>query len=386
MDDLLSQREKELPVSTIGKLLKIVAERKDIISLGAGELDVSASKAVVSATKKALDQGKTHYSPPQGLEVFRKLLAKKVNKVNKIDAGPENIIVTNGSTEGIFVGLTCRVDTGEGVLFPDPGFLSYKPSIEILNGIPISINLERENGFRYDVEQMEKSIIPEKTKAIILNSPCNPTGNILNKKDLEEIADFAVEHDLLILSDEAYENFVYDGEKHVSIGSLNGMSDRVLSLFSFSKSSAMPSYRIGYGVGPEKLIKAMSKVRVFTTLCTSTLSQYAAMGALKDMKTTRAIVKDYDKRRKYIMKRIKKLPMFYCIEPKGAFYVFPNIKEYGMSSMDFSEMILKRAGVAVVPGTEFGKMGEGFIRLSYATKLSKIKQAMDRIEKMVNKL
>jgi len=383
--DLISEREKELPVSTIGKLITIAEEDKSIISLGAGELDCSSSKGTVAAAKRALDRGETHYSPPQGRKDLREALVKKLGKENRIRVSPEGVVVTAGATEGILLGLMCCVDPGEGVLIPDPGFLAFRPAVEVLNGMPISIPLEEENGFSYDVDVMERVIIPEKTKAMIINSPSNPTGTVLKRKELEEIADFANEYGLLIISDEAYEKFVY-GERHVSIGGLNGMEDRVLSLFSFSKSSAMPGFRVGYAAGPEKLIQAMTKLHIFTSICAPTVSQVAALEALKDRKGIEGIVREYDRRRKFLVKRVGEIPGFSCMEPKGAFYVFPSIKEFGISSMKFSELILKKASVAVVPGTEFGRMGEGFVRISYATELGKIKTAMGRIERVAGKI
>jgi len=381
--NIISEREKDLPVSTIGNLLKIAEEDKSCISLGAGELDFSSSPGVIRATKKGLDKGETHYSPPQGRADFREALVKKLKQKNKIKTSPENIIVTTGSTEGIFLSLLCTVDPGEGVLIPDPGFLSYKPAVEVLNGMPLSVRLEESSRFRYSVEVMEKAIIPEKTRVMILNTPSNPTGTVMSKRELEEIADFAVEHNLLILSDEAYEDFVY-GEKHISIGSLNGMGDRVVTLHSFSKTSAMPGFRLGYACGPEELVKAMAKVHVFTTICAPTISQIAGMQALKE--SSGKMVKEYDKRRRYIYKRVIGMEGFSCLEPKGAFYLFPNIKHFRMKSLKFAEMLLKKAKVAVVTGTEFGGGGEGYIRMSYATELGKIKSALDRVEKVLRRV
>jgi aminotransferase len=384
--NIISEREIELPTLTIGKLLKIAEEDKTCISLGPGEPDFTSPPNIIKAAKKALDNKMTHYSPVAGRHDFKEAVIKKLKKENKIHAKPENIIVTTGSTEAIALALMCCIDPGEGVLIPDPGFLAYKPTVEILNGMPLSIPLLFEDGFQIDVKKADKALIPEKTKALIINTPSNPTGTVFKKKILEQIADFAVENNLLIISDEAYEHFVYGKAKHVSIGSLNGMEDYVLTLHSFSKTYAMPGFRLGYAAGPERLIEAMTKLHICTTLCAPTVSQIAGIEALKGPQTAvEKMRREYDRRRKLIVKRLNEIKGFECIEPEGAFYAFPKFS-FKMSSLKFSEWLLKNAKVAVVPGTEFGRCGEGFVRCSYATSYDKIKIAMDRIEKAVKKL
>ncbi|MEM7815577.1 MAG: pyridoxal phosphate-dependent aminotransferase [Candidatus Aenigmatarchaeota archaeon] len=387
MRRIMSEREEELPVLTIGKLLKIAEEDERIISLGPGEPDFTAPKNIIKAAKRALDKGFTHYSPAGGRSDLKEAIIRKLRRENKINAGPENIVVTTGSTEAIMLALMCTIDPGEGVMYPDPGFLAYKPSIEVLSGMPIPVPLYEEDGFQIDVERMEKAIIPEKTNAMIINTPSNPTGAVYNKKTLEEVAGFAIEYDLLIISDEAYEKLVYGDARHVSIGSLNGMEDRVLTLHSFSKTYAMPGFRLGYAVGNEKLISAMTKLHIFTSLCAPTVSQVAGIEALNNSQySVKIMVKEYDRRRRMIVKRLNEIPGFRCVEPKGAFYAFPNISYYKMKSYRFAEWLLKNAKVAVAPGTEFGRMGEGFIRCSYATGYEKIEKAMDKIERAVKKL
>ncbi len=385
--NLISERASELPVLTIGKLLHIAEEDKSIISLGPGEPDFTAPKNIIAAAKRALDKGFTHYSPAAGRKDLKEAIIRKLRKDNRIHAGPENIVVTTGSTEAIMLALMCTIDPGEGVMYPDPGFLAYRPSIEALNGMALPIPLHEEDGFQIDVERMERQIVPEKTNVLILNSPSNPTGTVFSKKALEEVAGFAMEYDLLIIADEAYEKLVYGGAKHISIGSLNGMEDRVLTLHSFSKTYAMPGFRLGYAVGEEKLIAAMTKMHLFTSLCAPTLSQVAAIEALKGPQTAvRKMVREYDRRRRMIIRRLSEIQGFRCTEPKGAFYAFPNISHYKMKSYKFAEWLLKNAKVAVVPGTEFGRMGEGFIRCSYATEYKKIGKAMDNIERAVRRL
>ena len=387
MRKIISEREEELPVLTIGKLLHIAEEDKSVVSLGPGEPDFSAPKNVIRAAKRALDKGLTHYSPAAGRSDLKEAIIRKLSKDNKIHANPENIVITTGSTEAIMLGLMCSIDPGEGVMVPDPGFLAYRPSVEVLGGMPLPVPLHEEDGFQLDVERLEKAIIPEKTNVLILNSPSNPTGVVYDKKTLEEVAGFAVEYDLLIVSDEAYEKLVYGDAKHVSIGSLNGMEERVLTLQSFSKTYAMPGFRLGYAVGNAKLIAAMTKLHLFTSLCAPTVSQVAAIEALKGSQDpVKRMVKEYDRRRRMIVKRLNEIPGFRCTEPRGAFYAFPNISYYKMKSLKFSEWLLKNAKVAVAPGTEFGRMGEGFIRCSYATEYKKIEKAMDSIERAVKRI
>jgi aminotransferase len=383
---VISEREEELPISTIGELIKIAEEEKGIISLGPGEPDFDSPRNVINFAKKKLSEGYTHYSPPGGRSELKEAIVKKLKKENKIDVNTDQVVVTNGSTEAIFLALLCTIDPGEGVLIPDPGFLGYKPSVEILNGMPLSIPLYERDEFQFNIEEAEKVIIPEKTNVMIINSPSNPTGCVFSKKTLEDIADFVNEYDLLVLSDEAYEKFVYEG-RHVSFASLNGMEEKTITLHSFSKTYAMPGFRIGYAAGPEKIIKAMKKIHVYSSICAPTVSQLAALEALKGPQNyVRKMIREYNRRRRLITRRLNEIPGFHCIKPKGAFYAFPNIANFKMKSLKFSKWLLKKAKVAVAPGTEFGRMGEGFIRCSYATSYEKLEKALDKIEKATKEL
>jgi len=383
--NLIAEREMELPVVKLGGLLKIAAERKDIISLGPGEPDCLPPSCVKQWLETS-SWGFTHYSPPGGRADLKHELVRKLNTKNGIRASVENIIVTTGSTEGILLTLLCTVDPGEGVILTDPAFLAYKPTIEILNGMPLCVPLRMADGFEPRMEAMQDALLKEKTMAIILNTPCNPTGVVYTKKKLEEIADFAVENDLLIISDEAYEDFTYDGTRHISAASLNGMHERVISLFSFSKSYAMTGFRVGYAVGPRKIINAMEKVHMYTSLCTPTISQGACLAALKGKQEIKGVVKEYDRRRKLMMEWLDKMGWQY-IKPKGAFYILPRIPKGApkSSSIAFAEWLLEKAKVAVVPGTDFGQHGEGFVRLSYATSYERIDEAMGRIWKAMRR-
>lgn len=381
---IISERESELPEGEMEKLMKILVENKNIISLGPGEPDFSPPKHVINAVKKCAAKY-THYSTSEGRKELREAIAKKLKKENKIDASRENIVVTCGSSEAIVLALMSVVDPGEAVLVPDPGFVAYIPSVEMLNGVPISIPSRMEDKWMVNPDAIKFQLKePKRCRAIILNTPNNPTGAVYPRSILEEIAGIAIENDLLIISDEAYEKFVYNG-KHISIGSLNGMEDYVLTLQSFSKTYGMAGFRVGYASGPEKIINAMRTLHVYTSLCAPTLSQMAALSALKGKQEYAKHVKEYEKRRTFIHKRLNEIKGFHVSNPEGAFYAFAKY-DFKMNSKQFCHWLIKNAKVSCVPGSDFGRYGEGFVRFSYATKFDKIKIAMDRIEKAVKKL
>ena len=379
---ILAERFAELPDSSFQKIMKLAEECKGIISLGPGEPDFTTPKNIIDAGKKALDEGFTHYSPPQGRKELRELIAKKAKKENKIECSPENIIVTSGSTEGILLSVLNIVDPSEEILTPNPGFIAYIPIIELMDAVPVSYYLNESNGFHLDIEEIKKKI-SKKTRGIILNTPSNPTGTVYKKKVLEEIAGIAIENELMVISDEAYEKFVYGNAKHISIASLNGMQSNVITLHSFSKTYAMPGFRIGYAIAPEWFTKCLTRLHVYSTLCAPTISQKMAEAALsQSQKEVQNMRNEYERRRKMILKKIKELHALHVeVEPEGAFYVFPKIKYKNFSSHEFAEFLLKEAKVLVVPGNEFGSNGEGFIRLSYATNYELIEEAMQRIAK-----
>jgi len=380
----ISERETELPDAVIGDLLKIANEDKSVISMGAGQPDFKTPKPILDYAKKIISKS-TVYSNPAGVLELRKLIAKKLIKENKIkDANEENIIVTAGSQESLFISLLCSIDPGEQVIVPNPGYLAYIPAVELLNGSVSYVKLLEEENFEIEPDKIKEVIDKKRTKVIILNSPSNPTGNVLSKKTLEKIADIAVENDVYIFSDEAYEKLVYD-KKHVSIGSLNGMEDYVVTIQSFSKSFAMCGFRLGYAQGPKELIDAMIKSSHYVTLCAPHISQLLGIKALQiSKKYTENMRIEYDRRRRYIVKRLNDLELR-TVMPNGAFYAFSNIKHLRNNSFNFSKELLKKAKVAVVPGTEFGIYGEGYIRFSYATDLKLIEKGLDRIENFLKR-
>jgi len=381
---VIAEREEELPSSEFVKIVQIAEENHDVISLGPGEPDFGTPKNIVRIAKKKLDEGFTHYTPIGGRSDTKKVVAKKLKKENKIDVDFENqVIITVGAKEAILLAIMSLIDPGEAVLIPDPGYSPYKSMVEMITGEPLSVKLKMENGFEYDLDEVKKVIEEKKTKAMILNTPSNPTGTVFSKKKLEEIADFVIDNGLVVISDEAYEKFVYDRAKHISIGSLNGMHNHVVSIFSFSKTYAMPGFRIGYACGPREIIRAMTRLKMGTTLSTPTISQLAAIEALSgSQKSVKKMVNEYDKRRKFMWKRLNEIGME-CLKPKGAFYMFPKIPPGKHNSVNFAHSLLHKSKVLVVPGTEFGKFGEGFVRMSYATSYQKIVKAMNRIEKVL---
>jgi len=377
----ISERESQLPDSIIGKLQEIAAEHKDIISLGIGEPDFLTPKPVLDYASKIIKKS-THYTAPKGIKELREVISKKLRKDNKIDANPDNVLVTCGSQEAIFMAILSSLDPSEQIIVPNPSYLGYIPAIELADAAPVYIKLEEEDNFEINPDRLKELIDKKKTKAIIINSPANPTGNVLSKKVLEKIADIAVENDLYIFSDEAYEKLIYE-KKHISIGSLNGMEKYVATFQSFSKTYAMCGFRLGYIHGPNKLIEAMTKSSHYVTLCAPNISQLLGIKALSlPNKYTQDMVNEYNRRRKFIVKRLNEIGLRTGM-PYGAFYTFSNITSFSKNSLKFSQDLLKKAKVAVVPGTEFGNHGEGYIRCSYATDIKLIAKAMDRIEKFV---
>jgi len=382
----ISERYIYLPSSEFAEIMRLAAEGKDIISLGPGEPDFTTPKHIIDFAKKKLDEGYTHYSPPIGRFELRKAIAKKLKKENKINVKTDEIIVTCGSQEALFLATLALLDPGEKMLVPDPGFLAYIPMVETVTGVPISVPILEEDGFEYNPDTIKK-LVDKRTRILLINTPSNPTGRIFKKKTLEELADIAIEHDLIIFSDEAYEKIIYDRNKHISIGSLNGMKGHVITFQSFSKSYAMPGWRVGYAAGPKDIIESMERMHIYAGLCSPTISQLAATEALEgDQKCVKKMRDEYDRRRKLIMKRLKEIPKITLLKPEGAFYAFPNITGLNMKSNEVVHFFLKKAKVLTVPGTEFGKYGEGYIRMSYATSYEKIKEALNRIEGVVRKL
>ena len=379
----ISERDLQLPELEFPKIFKRVVNDKSIISLGPGEPDFSTPAPLLEYAKKIIGKS-THYSEPQGLLELREAIARDVARKNKIKTSPDNVLVTAGSQEAIFSALLTTIDPTEEVIVPSPGYVGYVPAIELVNGTPKFLKLSFDDNFSTNPNLLKK-MITKKTQVIILNSHANPTGTILSRKILEEVADIAIEKDLWVFSDEAYEDIVYGGAKHVSIASLNGMHEHAVTFKTFSKSYAMCGFRLGYCIGPLKFISEVTKDHHYVTLTAPHISQLMGVRALSlSRKYIADMVLEYKKRRNFIVSRLNELGLSTHM-PSGAFYTFSDISKFGNNSSKFSKMLLEKAKVAVIPGSEFGPYGEGFVRCSFAQKYEKIKEAMERIEKVLKR-
>jgi aminotransferase len=351
------------------------------VNLGIGEPDFRPPEHVLEAARRALDEGKTHYTPSSGIPELREALSKKYREEYGLSYDPESaVLVTVGATQAVSLALSALVNPGDEVLIPDPGFVCYRPAVMIAHGAPVSIPLLERDEFRINVETV-RSLITKKSRVIIVNSPSNPTGSVWTYGELRALARLAVENDLIVLSDEVYEKITYDGVRHYCLSAFPGMRERTVVVNSFSKTYAMTGLRVGFALGATNLISAMLLVQQFTAACVSGPAQYAATAALEGPQGfVSEMVREFDRRRKLIFRRLSETEEFVCIQPKGAFYIFPNIKRFRKSSEAFSDFLLKEAKVIVTPGSSFGKYGQGFVRLSYATSHENIVEALDRIE------
>ncbi len=385
MRNFLSDKVTSLKPSGIRKFFDIVSEMKDAISLGVGEPDFDTPWFIRDEGIYSLEKGKTFYTSNAGLKDLRKEIAAYIKRTQALNYDPDNeIIVTVGGSEAIDIGLRAVINPGDEVIIPQPSYVSYEPCALLAGAKPVIINLKAENEFRLTPQELIEAIT-ENTKVLILPYPNNPTGAIMERGDLEKIAKIVVEKDILVMSDEIYSALTYKG-RHVSIASLEGMKERTILINGFSKAYAMTGWRLGYACGPKDIIKQMTKIHQFAIMCAPTTSQYAAVTALK--KGDEAVEQmrlSYNQRRRFLMNAFKEIGLE-CFEPYGAFYVFPCIKEFGMTSEEFATKLLMEEKVAVVPGTAFGDCAEGYLRISYAYSLENLKEAVARIHKFVNKL
>ena len=385
MRKYLSDTVVNIKPSGIRKFFDIVSEMKDAISLGVGEPDFDTPWHIRDEGIYAFERGKTFYTSNAGLKDLRIEIANYLKRTQNLEYNSDNeIIVTVGGSEAIDIGLRAIINPGDEVIIPQPSYVSYEPCAVLAGAKPVIINLKAENEFRLTAKELEESIT-DKTKILILPFPNNPTGAIMEREDLEAIAKVCIEKDILVMSDEIYAALTYKN-KHVSIAEIPGMKERTILINGFSKSYAMTGWRLGYACAPKELIQQMTKIHQFAIMCAPTISQYAAVEALKNGdKDVEEMRQAYNQRRRFLMDSFRKMGLD-CFEPFGAFYVFPCIKEFGMTSEEFATRFLQEEKVAIVPGTAFGDCGEGFLRISYAYSLENLKEAIGRLERFVTKL
>lgn len=384
MRDPLSKEIRSIPPSGIRKFFDIVSEMDDAISLGVGEPDFDTPWHIREEGIYSLEQGRTFYTSNAGLKELKEEICKYLKKSQNIKYNEHEVFITVGGSEAIDVALRAMLDPGDEVLIPQPSYVSYEPCTILAGGKPVIIELKEENEFRLTKEELLNAIT-DKTKILVLPFPNNPTGAIMEKEDLMDIAEVVKEKDLYVLSDEIYSELTYSG-KHVSIASLPGMKERTVLINGFSKAYAMTGWRLGYAAAPEVILEQMLKIHQFAIMCAPTTSQYAAVEALRNGAPDVKKMRDsYNQRRRFLLNEFEKIG-FDCFTPYGAFYTFPSIKKFGMSSDEFAERLLKEQKVAVVPGTAFGACGEGYLRISYAYSIEDLKLALERIAAFINSL
>ena len=385
MRDALSDKVKKIKPSGIRKFFDIVSEMKDAISLGVGEPDFDTPWHIREEGIYSLEKGRTFYTSNAGLKELKIEISKYLDRRFELKYDPAGeIMITVGGSEAIDGALRAMLDEGDEVILPQPSYVSYEPCIVLADGVPVIVELKEENDFKLTREQLE-AVVTDKTKILIMPFPNNPTGAIMAKEELKPIVDFVIEHDLFVISDEIYSELTYNGN-HVSIASFPGMKERTIVINGFSKSYAMTGWRLGYACGPKVILDQILKIHQFAIMCAPTTSQYAAIEALRhgddDVERMR---NEYDRRRRFLMNAFNEMGIE-CFEPFGAFYMFPSIKKFGMSSDEFATRLLKEEKIAVVPGTAFGDCGEGYLRISYAYSIEDLKVALDRIDKFIKKL
>lgn len=382
-----AKRLKDIKPSGIRRFFALAQEMQGTLNLSVGEPDFSPPQHVLEAGCEAAKNGKTHYAPTNGIPELREALVQKAYRDYGLNYDPNSeVLVTVGGTEAIFLAMMGLINPGDEVLIPNPGFVLYEPCVTLTGAVPISVPLLEKNEFRPSIDDV-MSLVTDKSRVIILNFPNNPTGAVLSYDEAAALSKLAVERDLLVICDEVYEKIIYDGHKHYCLATFPGMRERTLIVNSFSKTYAMTGLRVGYVYGPKELIAPLWLVHQYTVACVDSPSQYMALAALRGPQApVDEMVKEFDRRRRLVHKRLSQMHNIRCTLPRGAFYVFPNIQESNKSSEGFVEFLVKEAGVVTVPGLAFGKYGEGYIRISYAAAYEQLELAMDRMEKAVKKL
>jgi len=380
MRSFVSERAKEIPLSGIRVIFEKAQSMSDVVRLEVGEPDFDTPENIRAAALEALRRGETHYTSSAGILALREEISRKFHSDNSLDYDAKTqIVVTAGSQNSLNLALMAIVNPGEEVLIPDPGWPNYEILTRIAQGIPVRYPLKEKNRFRLDQDDL-RSRVNKKTKAIIICSPSNPAGSVLEEKHLQAVASIAEENDLLVISDEIYEKIIYGTAKHRSIGALPGMAERVVTVNGFSKAYAMTGWRLGYAGGPREIIGQMIKLNTGLNTCASSIAQRAGVEALKGPQdSVRQMREEYLRRRDFLLGRLREIPGLTCTVPDGAFYTFPNIQAFGLTSFDFAMALLDQAKVSTVPGSAFGASGEGYIRISYANSIEQIGKAIDRI-------
>ena len=385
MKNPLSNKITGIKPSGIRKFFDLVNEMKDVISLGVGEPDFDTPWHIRDEGIYSLEKGKTFYTSNSGLKELKQEISNYIKRTQNVEYNPDcEVLVTVGGSEAIDLAFRAMINEGDEVLIPQASYVSYEPCAILANAKPVIIELKAENNFKLTADEIIEKIT-DKTKILVLPYPNNPTGAILTKEDLEKIVKVVIKNDLYVLSDEIYSELTYSG-KHFSIVSIDGMKERTILINGFSKAYAMTGWRLGYACGPENIIKQMTKIHQFAIMCAPTTSQYAAIEALKNGDADVQMMRQsYNQRRRFLLNAFKEMGLE-CFEPFGAFYVFPCIKEFGMTSEEFATRFLTEEKVATVPGTAFGENGEGFLRISYAYSIETLKIAMERLKNFVEKL
>lgn len=386
MRNPLSDKITTIKPSGIRKFFDLVSEMKDAISLGVGEPDFDTPWRIREEGIYTLEKGKTYYTSNSGLMDLRIEISRYLERRFGLNYDAEKeIIVTVGGSEGIDLAFRAMLNPGDEVIIPEPCYVSYVPCVTLADGVPVTVNLKEENDFKLTKEQLLSAITP-RTKILVLAFPNNPTGAVMTKEELEEIAEVVKEKDIFVVSDEIYAELSYGNTRHCSIASIDGMKERTIVINGFSKAHAMTGWRLGYACGPEVIIKQILKIHQFAIMCAPTNSQYAAVEALRECDdAVEEMRNEYDRRRRFMLSKLRGMGLK-VFEPYGAFYIFPNIAEFGLTSDEFATRFLTEERVAVVPGTAFGDCGEGFLRMSYASSLSNLKTAMERLEKFIDRL
>lgn len=386
MRDFINPVVRDIKPSGIRRFFDIAAEMDNVISLGVGEPDFDTPWSIRETAIYSLEQGKTVYTANAGLKELRQELAAYTDRKYGLSYDPiHEILVTVGGSEAIDIGLRAMVEPGDEVLIPEPSYVSYIPCVTLAGGKPVPVPLQAKNDFKLTVEDLQDKLT-EKSKILIFPFPNNPTGSIMSREDMEPIARFVKEHDLFVITDEIYAELSFGSEPHVSLATLDGMKERCLVINGFSKAFSMTGWRLGYAMGPADLLQQMTKIHQFAIMCAPTTSQYAAINALRSCdEEVSAMRREYNRRRRFVVSRFREMGME-CFEPFGAFYVFPSIQQYGMTSEEFCSRLLYDQKIAVVPGSAFGDSGEGFIRVSYAYSMEELKIALSRIESFIKNL